>query len=168
MYNCKNELGEDEVFSIHMIQNLHNKINITKLYRKKTISQIKWYYSYFTLALIKWNIIIYAFIYMKIYHTMNKKAKIIFYCILGIVLIFVLCLMIWWSKHSAWEPDTSPENNQETSLRTTWNVTSDYQSIQDDIQSSEQYILDDLESFFNNSNGYENVQGDFWFIETEN
>lgn len=102
------------------------------------------------------------------YQTMNKKAKIILYCILGIVLVLVLCLMIWWSKHNAWEPDFSQEDNWESLLQTTWSLTNDYENTQNNIQNSEQDILNDLESFFNNSNGYENVQWDFWFIGTEN
>lgn len=74
--------------------------------------------------------------------------------------------MIWWSKHNAWEPDIIQEDNWEHILQTGWSLTNDYETTQNDTQRFEQDILNDLESFFDNSNGYENVQWDFWFIDT--
>lgn len=99
---------------------------------------------------------------------MNKKLKISLYCILGIILVLVLCLMIWWSKHNAWEPDISQEDTWEVIVQATWDISNDNENTQDKVQNPEQDILNDLESFFNNSNGYENVQWDFWFINAEN
>jgi hypothetical protein len=92
---------------------------------------------------------------------MKKEVKIILYCVLGIVLILVLCLMIWWRKHNAWEPDVLPEelyNETEVENTKTENQPS---------QNSEQDILDDLESLFHSNDGYENVEWEYGFINAE-
>lgn len=94
---------------------------------------------------------------------MKKEVKIILYCIIGVILILVLCLMLWWRKHNAWEPDVLPEElYEETEVENTKT-----QQIQSS-QSSEQDILNDLESLFHNNNGYENVEWEYGFINTEN
>lgn len=93
---------------------------------------------------------------------MKKEVKIILYCVLGVILILVLCLMLWWRKHNAWEPDVLPEElYEETEVDNTKT-----QQIQPS-QNSEQDILNDLESLFHNNNGYENVEWEYGFINTE-
>ena len=103
------------------------------------------------------------------FHHMKKEVKIILYCVLGIILILVLCLTIWWRKHSAWEPDINPniepwilwqEINEE-------NYIEEQHIEEQSSQTSEQDILNDLESLFSNTNWYENVEWDFWFIGSE-
>ena len=70
--------------------------------------------------------------------------------------------MLWWRKHNAWEPDVLPEElYEETEVENTKT-----QQIQSS-QSSEQDILNDLESLFHNNNGYENVEWEYGFINTE-
>ena len=93
---------------------------------------------------------------------MKKEVKIILYCLLGVILILVLCLMIWWRKHSAWEPDILPEDLYDDAEveDTTTNI--------QPSQNSEQDILDDLESLFHSNDGYENVEWEYGFINTEN
>ena len=91
---------------------------------------------------------------------MKKEVKIILYCLLGIILILVCCLMIWWHKHSAWEPDLLPENlYEETEVVETTNV--------QPTQNPEQDILNDLESLFHSNDGYENVEWEYGFINSE-
>ena len=93
---------------------------------------------------------------------MKKEVKIILYCVLGVILILVLCLMIWWRKHNAGEPDVLPEelyDDAEIEDTTT--------KIQPS-RNSEQDILDDLESLFHSNDGYENVEWEYGFINTEN
>ena len=93
---------------------------------------------------------------------MKKEVKIILYCVLGVILILVLCLMIWWREHNAWEPDVLPEelyDDAEIEDTTT--------KIQPS-RNSEQDILDDLESLFHSNDGYENVGWEYGFINTEN
>ena len=93
---------------------------------------------------------------------MKKEVHIILYCLLGILLILVLCLMLWWRKNNAWEPDTFPEElYEETEVENT-----NAQQIQPS-KNSEQDILNDLESLFHNNNGYENVEWEYGFINTE-
>lgn len=93
---------------------------------------------------------------------MKKEVKIILYCVLGVILILVLCLMIWWHKHSAWEPDVLPEELYEDTE--TGNTTTNIEPS----RNSEQDILDDLESLFHSNDGYENVEWEYGFINTEN
>ena len=93
---------------------------------------------------------------------MKKEVKLILYCVLGVILILVLCLMIWWRKHKAGEPDVLPEelyDDAEIEDTTT--------KIQPS-RNSEQDILDDLESLFHSNDGYENVEWEYGFINTEN
>ena len=68
--------------------------------------------------------------------------------------------MIWWHKHSAWEPDLLPENlYEETEVVETTNV--------QPTQNPEQDILNDLELLFHSNDGYENVEGEYGFINSE-
>ena len=93
---------------------------------------------------------------------MKKEVKIILYCVLGAILILVLCLMIWWRKHNAWEPDILPEDlYEDTEIEAT---TTNTQLT----ENSEQDILNDLESLFHGNDWYENVQWEYGFINTDN
>lgn len=93
---------------------------------------------------------------------MKKEVKIVLYCVLGAILILVLCLMIWWRKHNAWEPDILPEDlYEDTDIEAT---TTNTQLT----ENSEQDILNDLESLFHGNDWYENVQWEFGFINTDN
>ena len=98
---------------------------------------------------------------------MKKEVKIILYCVLGVILIVVLCLMIWWRKHDAWEPDVIPTVTPEL----IWQEINGNNDTSDEVinnSNSEQDILNDLEALFNNNNWYENVEWDFWFISSDN
>lgn len=98
---------------------------------------------------------------------MKKELKIALYCILGVILILVLCLMIWWRKHNAWEPDIAPS----VEPWIVWQEISDdniEEEVEQPSQHSEQDILNDLESLFRNDNGYEDVEWEFWFIGSDN
>ena len=93
---------------------------------------------------------------------MKKEVKIVLYCVLGAILILVLCLMIWWRKHNAWEPDILPEDlYEDTDIEAT---TTNTQLT----ENSEQDILNDLESLFHGNDWYENVQWEYGFINTDN
>lgn len=97
---------------------------------------------------------------------MKKEVKIILYCALGVILILVLCLMLWWRKNNAWEPDITP--NVEPGI--VWQEISDNnaeKTNEQPIQHSEQDILNDLESLFHNDNWYEDVEWEFWFINSD-
>ena len=96
------------------------------------------------------------------YNSMKKEVKIILYCVLGVILIIVLCLMVWWHKYSAWEPDVTPEDLYEDTKIEDTNT-----EVQPP-KTNEQDILNDLESLFHNNNGYENVEWEYGFINSEN
>ena len=100
---------------------------------------------------------------------MNKRLKITLYSILIIAAIAVLYLMFWWPK----------ENDVKSEEIPSWEILTWTEEIEateseeiSDTQSStsfEEDIMKDLEDFFGDSNGYENIWWDFWFtnIETE-
>lgn len=92
---------------------------------------------------------------------MKKEVKIILYCLLAVVIILVFCLMIWWHKQNAWEPDISPEDTYEE-VEAEENITKPQPT-----QNSEQDILNDLESLFHSNDGYENVGWEYGFINVE-
>ena len=94
---------------------------------------------------------------------MKKGIKMALYCILAIILIIVIYLMLGISKDNAGEPDTTPEIF-------TWTEEIEIQNKfpQDQpTQNFEQDVMDDLESLFNNTNGYENIQWEFWFTSID-
>lgn len=104
------------------------------------------------------------FIYVLLFHyqkLMKKEVKIILYCVLAIVLIIVVFVLLWLTKDNAGEPDI----NIETEL--VEDTTIQNQELQP-TQDFEQDVMNDLESLFNNSNGYENIEWEFWFIDSEN
>lgn len=93
---------------------------------------------------------------------MKKEVKIILYWALGIILILVLCLMLWWRKHKAWEPDILPQDLYEEIEVEDTNAETQLP------KNSEQDILDDLESLFHSNDWYENIGWEYGFINTEN
>ena len=94
---------------------------------------------------------------------MKKEVKIILYCALAVILIVVFCLILWQSKNEAWEPDEATASEELTVTDNT-----EAPNVQQPTQDFEQDVMNDLESFFNDNNGYENIQWDFWFINSEN
>jgi hypothetical protein len=100
---------------------------------------------------------------------MKKEVKIILYCVLAMLIIVVFCLMIWWPKHDAWEPDVSPSVTPELIWQEIDENSQPSESWENQVSlSSEQDILNDLETLFNSNNWYENMEWDFWFISSDN
>jgi len=108
------------------------------------------------LNIIKYTIILFYFNSTS----MNKKIKIVLYCILGIILIIAIFLMLWKSTNDAGEPDTTPETIIWEDLV---EIQNDYPEDTQRTQSFEEDVMNDLENLFNNSNGYENIGWEFWF-----
>ena len=99
---------------------------------------------------------------------MKKETKIILYCVLGIILITVIWLMLWWPKQDAWEPDVIPNITPESVWQEIWNTEDQNNDIQpQNSNDSEKEILNDLENLFRSNNGYENVEWEFWFTSSE-
>ena len=94
---------------------------------------------------------------------MKKELKIALYCILVVVVIAVIYLMFWLPNQDienpeipgeivmTWEDETLIPENEDTKTAT-----------------FEEDVMKDLEWFFGDSNGYEDVQWEFWFTNPEN
>lgn len=95
---------------------------------------------------------------------MNKKIKLVLYCILGIILIVAIFLMLWKTKNDAGEPDATPEISTWADVE---EVQNNYPEETQTTQSFEDDVMNDLEDLFNNSNGYENVEWEFWFTSID-
>ena len=95
---------------------------------------------------------------------MKKELKIVLWCVLAIILIVLLFVFLWTGKNKVWEP-----NETETEILT-WEETQIPDETQQDQKNSnsEQDILNDLSAFFSNSNWYEDIEWEFWFIGWDN
>lgn len=133
-----------------------------KIYRK---SQIK-------IILLKLNIWIdsikiynYFDVLFFLYHNMPKRIKITLYVILILVIIAVIWLM-FWNKNLRTE---TPTDKIEIS---TWNNIINFEEpdLTTDTNSAtfEDDVMKDLEWFFNDNKGYEDVQWEYWFTNPEN
>lgn len=90
---------------------------------------------------------------------MKKEVKIILYCVLGVILIVALCLFLWQSKNEAWEADEITEEQEMMEIETRQR-----DNTQQPSWNFEEDVMNDLESFFNDNNWYENIQWEFWFV----
>jgi len=93
---------------------------------------------------------------------MKKRVKITLYCIIAIAIIFVVRLMLWNIKTNTTKIDNSNIEN------TTWQNIKENENILNIEESTfEEDVMKDLEWFFGNNNWYENVEWEYWFIDTE-
>ena len=92
---------------------------------------------------------------------MKKDVKIILYCVLAVILIVICCLVRWKSNQQAWEPENFTTEEEIVEIEDTTDTKQPSQNFEQDV-------MNDLESFFNDNNGYENIQWEFWFINSEN
>ena len=93
---------------------------------------------------------------------MKKRVKITLYCIIAITIIFVVRLMLWNIKTNTTKIDNSNIEN------TTWkNVEKNENTLNIEDSTFEEDVMKDLEWFFGNNNWYENVEWEYWFIDTE-
>ena len=93
---------------------------------------------------------------------MKKRVKITLYCIIAIAIIFVVRLMLWNIKTNTTKIDNSNIEN------ITWKDIDENENTLDIEDSTfEEDVMKDLEWFFGNNNWYENVEWEYWFIDTE-
>lgn len=96
---------------------------------------------------------------------MPKRIKITLYVILILAIIAVVWLMFWQTNLKTQTPtDTDIEI-------LTWNdIVDNWNTIDLEPQNStfEDDVMKDLEWFFNDNNGYEDVEWEFWFTNPEN
>lgn len=86
---------------------------------------------------------------------MDKNIKIIAWAALAILIIIVCILMFWGTR----TPDIIDFSNNEEENITTWEMENEPVEV-----NLEDDVMNDLESFFNHGNGYEDIEWDFWFI----
>ena len=96
---------------------------------------------------------------------MNKWWKITLYVVLVLAIIAVVRLMFWNTNPNVEiQNDTDIDTNAltwENAEEITGNINAETPSFEEDV-------MKDLEWFFDNSNGYENVEWEFWFTSPEN
>ena len=94
---------------------------------------------------------------------MKKELKIALYCILVVVVIAVIYLMFWLPRQDVENPEIPGE------IVMTWEDEIVIPENEDTKTATfEEDVMKDLEWFFGDSNGYEDVQWEFWFTNPEN
>ena len=95
---------------------------------------------------------------------MPKRVKITLYVILILVIIAVVWLMFWQTNLKEAPSDTNTEALTWEEVMENWNT------IELKLENStfEEDVMKDLEWFFNDNNGYEEVQWEYWFTSPEN
>ena len=96
---------------------------------------------------------------------MPKRVKITLYVILILAIIAVVWLMFWIKNSNV-------ENPTDTNIEIlTWEEIEeplDTINLEMEDWSFEEDVMQDLEWFFNDNKGYEDVQGEYWFTNPEN
>lgn len=94
---------------------------------------------------------------------MSKWWKITLYVILILAIIAVVWLMFW---------NTNPniEIQNDTTIETlTWeNVEVIPETVDNETPTFEEDVMKDLEWFFENNKGYEDIEWEYWFTNPEN
>ena len=95
---------------------------------------------------------------------MNKRWKIALYVVLILAIIAVVWLMFGNTNPDVETPDyEDTETPIEEETVDTWNNAVSYENT----DTFEEDVMKDLEWFFWNNNGYEDVQWEYWFTSTE-
>jgi len=93
---------------------------------------------------------------------MKKRVKFTLYCIIAIAIILVVRLMLWNIKTNINSVDNPNTENM------TWkNIEENENTFNLEETTFEEDVMKDLEWFFNNNNWYEDVEWEYWFINTE-
>ena len=87
----------------------------------------------------------------------KKELKIILCCIIALVAILVWFFIFWFPHNEVGEPNIYDEVL----------IWSEEESAEN-VPTFEQDVMNDLESYFNTNNGYEEIEWEFWFIDTDN
>ena len=95
---------------------------------------------------------------------MNKEIKIILYTILILAIIGVVWLMIWTTNPNIEEIDF---DDQPTTGNVEEDITIEEKNTYEN-NTFEEDVMKDLEWFFGNNNGYEDVEWEYWFTNTAN
>jgi hypothetical protein len=94
---------------------------------------------------------------------MSKWWKITLYVILILAIIAVVWLMFWNTN-----PNVEIQNDTDIETLTWENVEVIPETVDNETPTFEEDVMKDLEWFFGNNNGYEDVQWEYWFTSPEN
>ena len=93
---------------------------------------------------------------------MKKRLKAVLLLILVLIIGVVFYLSFWWRRiDNIKDQPSAPEDIIET-----WEET-DLINLDDEEWNFEEDVMKDLEWFFNNTNWYENIEGEYWFTDAE-
>lgn len=93
---------------------------------------------------------------------MNKRWKVALYVVLLLVLIAVVWLMFGNTN-----PNVEIQNDTDIETLTWENVEAIPETIDNETPTFEEDVMNDLEWFFGNNNGYEDVEWEYWFTSPE-
>lgn len=99
---------------------------------------------------------------------MQKRLKITLYIILILVIVAVIWLMFWQTNLKTETPvtlDTEEILTEQEISENNWDTI----DLEPQENTFENDVMNDLEWFFNDNNGYEDIEWEFWFtsLETE-
>lgn len=93
---------------------------------------------------------------------MKKRLKVVILLILLLIVWAVAYLSFWGRRNDNVKNETpTPEVIEET-----WEE-SEVISLEEEEWDFEEDVMKDLEWFFNSTNWYENIQGEYWFTDAE-
>ena len=93
---------------------------------------------------------------------MNKRLKIILYAILILTVIAVIWLMIWNTN-----PNIETTDNTDAEILAWETIEDSTDTLEVETNTFEEDVMKDLEWFFGNNNGYEDIEWEYWFTSTE-
>jgi len=94
---------------------------------------------------------------------MSKWWKITLYVIL-ILAIIAIVWFILWNKN----PDVEIQDNTDLEALAWEDIEVISETVDNETPTFEEDVMKDLEWFFGNNNGYEDVQWEYWFTSPEN
>ncbi len=93
---------------------------------------------------------------------MKKRLKAILLLILVLVIWVVLYLSFgWWRRNDNIEVPSTPDVDLDVAEPT------EPIKLEEEEWDFEEDVMKDLEWFFNNTNWYENIEGEYWFTDAE-
>lgn len=93
---------------------------------------------------------------------MKKRLKAILLLILVLVIWVVLYLSFgWWRRNDNIEVPSTPDVDLDV-VEPTEPI-----KLEEEEWDFEEDVMKDLEWFFNNTNWYENIEGEYWFTDAE-
>ena len=94
---------------------------------------------------------------------MSKWWKITLYVILILSIIAVVWLMFWNTN-----PNVEIKNDTDIETLTWENVEVIPETVDNETPTFEEDVMKDLEWFFENNKGYEDIEWEYWFTNPEN